>query len=63
MKKIEIGQKVKYIGENPESIRLVGKIFKVVAKKMFRDGSENYYIMSEDGYLLQGICLIHIELV
>ena len=65
MKKLKLGQKVKYIGTDQDHYSLRGKIFKIVAKRIFGDGSENYIIIDKDGYYIEGICNIpqHIEII
>lgn len=61
MKRLNINQEVKYIGTDPEKILLRSRIFKVIAKHIYRDGSENYNIISEDGYLLEKVSPYNLE--
>ena len=63
--KLNIGQKVIYVVEDPDNVLLKNKEFKIIEKHIFRDGSENYKIISEDGYVLDGVCNIsqHITVI
>jgi len=63
-KKLKKGQEVIYVSSDPNNILLKGKTFKVFSIRLFPDGTENYNLMSEEGYFIKGVCNIsqHIKL-